>query len=542
MPQAPQMNAATLRRMIRTPRPLLTPLMLAALGIAGAARAQDGSSTAPSTADLIQRIERLEAQNRALAGEVQTLRAEDGEAWLTEERANEIRSIVTDVLADSATRSSLQGAGMTGGWDDGFFVQSSDGRFRLEAGGLVQMRYVYSTIPDGISGINYPPNTAYSWIADNVENRSGFDMPHTQIELKGHVFGPSWKYKIKGEFSNQDEAVVGQAPFANLGSGSGSFRLLDAYARADVSDEFSIRFGQFKLPFAREQLVDTEHQLAVSRSTIVEHLGVGRSQGVELTWSSSNARWMIAYSDGGTDNVYGILKPVGSDPLNSAYVSDAVDWAVTSRFEWKLAGNWNQFNTMTSPPGDEYGMMIGVGVHAQEGDPDNGTEVANELPNTWYAFTADVSVMYGGASVFGSIFYHHIDSGQAYVQGGNNFSPADTFDIGKNETWGATLQASYYLTPKWEVFGRFEYGDANPAGIVRITSPAGTDSLDGNNALTILSTGVNWYLDGEDFKWSSDVGIALDGVDGLWYNGENGWRATSEQNEIVLRSQIQIAF
>lgn len=122
MPQAPQMNAATLRRMIRTPRPLLTPLMLAALGIAGAARAQDGSAAAPSTADLIQRIERLEAQNRALAGEVQTLRAEDGEAWLTEERANEIRSIVTDVLADSATRSSLQGAGMTGGWDDGFFV------------------------------------------------------------------------------------------------------------------------------------------------------------------------------------------------------------------------------------------------------------------------------------------------------------------------------------------------------------------------------------------------------------------------------------
>ena len=186
MPATQEMNAATLSRMIRTPRPLLTPLMLAALGIAGAARAQDSASI-PSTADLIQRIERLEAQNRALAGEVQTLRSEDGEAWLTEERANEIRSIVSDVLADSATRSSLQSTGMTGGWDDGFFLQSADGRFRLEASGLVQMRYIYSSIPDGISGINYPANTAYSWIADNVENRSGFDMPHTQIELRGHV-------------------------------------------------------------------------------------------------------------------------------------------------------------------------------------------------------------------------------------------------------------------------------------------------------------------------------------------------------------------
>ena len=541
MPATQETNAATLRRMIRTPRPLLTPLMLAALGIAGAARAQDSAST-PSTADLIQRIERLEAQNRALAGEVQTLRAEDGEAWLTEERANEIRSIVSDVLADSATRSSLQSTGMTGGWDDGFFLQSADGRFRLEASGLVQMRYIYSSIPDGISGINYPANTAYSWIADNVENRSGFDMPHTQIELKGHVFGPSWKYKIKGEFSNQDEAIVGQAPFANLGSGSGSFRLLDAYARADVSDDFSVRFGQFKLPFAREQHVDTENQLAVSRSTIVEHLGIGRSQGIELTWSSKDARWMVAYSDGGTDNIYGIMKAVGSDPLNSAFVSDTVDWALTSRFEWKVAGNWNQFNSMTSPPGDEYGMMIGVAAHAQSGDPDSGTETSNLEPNDWFAFTGDISMMYGGASVFASIFYHHTDSAQAFVQGGNNFSPADTFDIGKAESWGATIQAAYYLTPKWEVFGRFEYGDANPAGIVRITSPAGTDSLDQNNALTILTAGVNWYLDGEDFKWSSDVGIALDGVDGVWWNGDNGWRCTSEQNEIVLRSQIQIAF
>jgi len=528
--------------MIRTPRPLLTPLMLAALGIAGAARAQDGSSSLPSAADLIQRIERLEAQNRALASEVQTLRAEDGEAWLTEERASEIRSIVSDVLADSATRSSLQGAGMTGGWDDGFFLQSSDGRFRLEAGGLVQMRYIYSNIPDGLSGISWPSNTAYSWIADNVENRSGFDMPHTQLELKGHVFGPTWKYKVKGEFSNQDEAIVGQSPFANLGSGSGTFRLLDAYVRADLNDEFSVRFGQFKLPFAREQLVDTENQLAVSRSTIVEHLGIGRSQGVELTWTSNNARWMIAYSDGGTDNVYGVLKPAGSDPANSAYVSDSTDWAVTSRFEWKLAGNWNQFNSMTSPPGDEYGVLFGIAGHAQQGDPDNGTETASGEPNTWLAATADISVMYGGASIFGSIFYHHTDSGLAYVQGGNNFSTPDYFDIGKNESWGAMIQAAYYLTPKWEVFGRFEYGYANPEGIVRITSPSGTRSLDQGNALSILSGGVNWYIDGEDFKWSSDVGVAFDGVDGVWWNGDNGWRVTSEQNEIVLRSQIQIAF
>jgi hypothetical protein len=51
--------------------------------------------------------------------------------------------------------------------------------------------------------------------------------------------------------------------------------VLDAWIRAEVSDGIALRAGQFKLPFAREQLVDTEYQLAVSRSTISEHLGIG---------------------------------------------------------------------------------------------------------------------------------------------------------------------------------------------------------------------------------------------------------------------------
>jgi hypothetical protein len=213
------MNSSTIRRIARTPRPLLTPLMLAALGIASVARAQDGASQAPSAKELMERIERLEASNRALAGEVQTLRTADGDAWLTEERASEIRSIVSDVLADSATRDSLQTSTSTSGWNDGFYLQSADGRFRLEVGGLIQMRYIYGYIPDGVSGLNTGPGglpQPTQWIADNVETRSGFDLPGTQLDLKGHIFGPTWQYKIKGAFSNQDEAVIGQNPFATL--------------------------------------------------------------------------------------------------------------------------------------------------------------------------------------------------------------------------------------------------------------------------------------------------------------------------------------
>lgn len=522
-------------RFIRTPRPLLTPLMLAALGVTGAARAAD----APTPADeLLQRIERLEAANRALAGEVQSLRADESAAWLTEERAAEIRSIVADVLADSSTRTSLQSGGMSAGWDGAFFLQSPDDRFRLEVGGLLQTRFTWGYIQDGESGVNINGSP----IADNTENRSGFDLPNTRLDFRGHAFGPENQFRIQAEYSNTSEALVGQNPFGNLGSGSGALRLLDAYTRHELASDFSVRVGQFKLPFAREQLVGVDNQIAVARSTVVEHLGLGRSQGIEATWTSDDFRVMAAFSNGATDNVYGLLKGAGSDPLNSPWYNDAVNWALTGRVEWKLAGQWSQFNSMTSPPGDEYAVLLGLAGHIQEGDPDLGNDENPAEPNHWWAYTGDVSVMYGGASLFASFTYSNMNSGSAFYYGGNNFNAATTFDIGESNMWGMVVQASVYAMPKWEIFGRYEYSDADIPGITEITAPVGVSSLWNGNALSIVTAGVTWYIDGEDLKWTSDVGIAFDALDGIYYNGDNGWRAAAEELQTVVRSQLQLRF
>jgi hypothetical protein len=532
-------NARTLRAQ-RSVSPALMLAVLglhaAALGVCASARA-DGAAT-PPVSDLIERIERLEASNRALAGEVETLRSRDGDAWLTEQRAEEIRGIVTDVLADSSTRTSLQSAGMTAGWNDGFFLQSPDERFLLQAKGLIQARYIFSSIEDGVSGVNIDNN----YIADNVENRSGFDMPNTQLDLRGHVFGPGWQYRVRGGFSSDSEVSIGQNPLANLGPGSGDFQLIDAWVRAELSDEWALRVGQFKLPFAREQLVDAQFQMPVARSTIVEHLGVGISQGIELAFTSSDVRAMVAYSNGGDDNVYGILKGAGTMPVNSPWDNDTVNWAVTGRFEWKGAGQWSQFNSMTSPPGDEFAMLFGIACNAQEGDPDSGTTSNQGEPNTWINTTADATLFFGGATLFGSFTYSYMDSGSAFVEGSNGLGVPDFFDIGRNESWGAVLQASYYFVPKWEVFGRFEYGKADIPNIGNILNPPGTSSLSNGNDLQIATIGVNWYIDGEDLKWSADGGIALSAVDGVWWNGANGWRAAAEENELVFRTMLQLAF
>lgn len=251
---------------------------------------------------------------------------------------------------------------------------------------------------------------------------------------------------------------------------------------------------------------------------------------------------MFAYSNGGTDNLYGVLQAAGTDPTNSVYWTDSCDWAFTGRFEWKIAGRWDQFNSMTSPPGDEMAVLVGIAGHAQEGDPETGNQVNTNDANTWYGMTADITAMYGGATLFGSFYYHSTDSRSAYVEGANNFGVPTLFDIGGTHVYGFTVQGSYYVAPKWEVFGRYEYGMATINGIDEITDPQGTSTLDNGNPFSVITLGVNWYIDGEDLKWTSDVGFALDAVDGVWWNPQAAWRASADSGEVVFRTQLQMAF
>ena len=79
-----------------------------------------------------------------LKAEVATLKSQNGDKWLTEERAAEIKSLVKDVLADSETRTSLQGSGATSGYNNGFFISSADGNFKLNLSLLTQARFTWN--------------------------------------------------------------------------------------------------------------------------------------------------------------------------------------------------------------------------------------------------------------------------------------------------------------------------------------------------------------------------------------------------------------
>ncbi|MHC4219608.1 MAG: porin, partial [Planctomycetota bacterium] len=355
---------------------------------------EDADEARPSVDELIERIEQLEDDKGRMRDEIDELRTQVGDNWLTEQRADEIRNLVADVLADADTRASMLQSGLTAGWDEHFFLASTDDRFRLQLDGMLQTRFIW----------NYH---------DQEPNQQwGFENTRTKLTFRGHVFGPDITYLVRSDFRRTAGANV----------------LQDAWIRYHLNDEFSLRVGQFKLPFNREELVGPQYQQAVERSLVNENLNIGRSQGVELLYTSRSVRFAFMYSDGGVDNFGGFGLVGASPPPNSPWSAADTGFAFTARLENLVAGSWNQFTQFTSPPGDPYALMWGIAAHWQQtrfnGLPSFGR---NETP--WVTATADVSAQFGGADLFSSLTWSYIDH--------PNF--------GQFNIWGWVLQGGTYF-------------------------------------------------------------------------------------------------
>ena len=513
--------------------------------------------------EMARRLADIEKQNETLKTRVNELEAADADVWLTQERSDQIRGVVTDVLADAETRVSLQSSGMTAGWDDGFFLASPDGRFRLEVGGMVQTRYMFSHIREGFPPVDDAgqpqPELASE---DDVTNRSGFDIPHARLDFKGHVFGPDTRFRIQGQFSNErpDQLQLYSNPPVTVapenGSANGKFQLLDAYILREIGNGWALRLGQFKLPFDRGWEVPIANQLTGERNTVALHMGLGRSQGIELAWGGDSTRLRVAFSDGGNDRIFDSYHFSTTQPANSPYNFTQAELAFSARAEFKLAGNWREFDSMTSPPGSETGVMLGVGAHWQKSRAMLNATQDNNTPgsayNDWFALTGDLTWNLGGGSISASAYYHNINSSASYLYFG--FSPLGnsnpTFDAGQVAMLGASLYGSMYLSADFEAFLGFDYMEVIDNGnLGELPSNPGGPNLsdfygayaDTSNFQSITAGGT-WYLDGNDLKWGFSVSYFPKSVSPAWTTPETGVRSTPVTDAYTIRTYVQLMF
>jgi len=458
------------------------------------------------------RIHSVEENTNEMRDSLNRLREENEVDWLTEERTNQIKTLVHTVLADADTRSSLVGDGLLGGWDDGFFVASSDGLFRLQVGGLVQERYIMSH-----------RDASDSW-------RGGFENTRSRLNISGHIFDQDLTFLVQAGFGWLDPHAFGSG-FANINTPVTTIRsrLWDAWVNYKFAEEWSAKVGIFMLPFSRESLVSDQNQLAVDRSLVDYRMGLGRSQGVQFTWSRDDVRAFMSLSDGsitlGTNNVafdanatsaVQALAEGSQIPPWPALRNGSV-WALTARMEFLLSGNWEQFVAFTSPPGSQRASMYGVAIHAQRGitgTEDRGTSKMD------VGITADLTMNFDGGSFFVSGTFHNQESVTGVT---GTFTP--------NIDWvGYVVQGSMYTGSTTEVFMRYEGG-----GVMQ-------NSLGGDD-LHVVTTGANWYLDGQGLKITSDFGWSFGDISGQMTNYMLGWRESQDvEGSWVFRTQLQLSF
>lgn len=466
----------------------LTIIAVGTVAIATAAHAQDQ-----------EQIDRELAKVRADLAELRA-ECEGTEPWLSQQRADEIRSLVRDCLADAGSRVSLQEAGATAGRRDKFFISSADGNFNLNLYGYVQMRYAFDHQPStiGLGG-------------DGSTDTWGASVRRVKMYFEGHVVDPTWKYKI--------EMVSSQGSAASFD---------DLYIEKKLADGLDLRTGQFKVPFMRETLISDSVTELTDRSGLEGFFSAGRAAGVQLAWETEQLRLTGGFFNGfevksGYFNS-GSMRNIAWDSTKIA------QYAFAARAEWKPVGKWSQFKDTTGWRTDGTGLMIGVAGEVEKKDNTQGTAGGATNPFV-VAATADVSVEFAGANLLSYFVYRQVNP--------------ETAGLANSNQWGFLIQGGYFLSDSVEAVVRYEYGDAdtNPND----NAPALTMLNNGYAYDSALTFGINWYISGQKVKLAWDIGYAFDGV-GAFANAPSAFLADgtsaggefNQSGQVLTRFQLQV--
>jgi hypothetical protein len=435
--------------------------------------------------------------------EAKVAQMEQGDNWLTEERSEEIRGIVQDVLADADTRASLLSSGLQGGYDSGFLIGSTDGAFLLRINGHLQSRYMVNRADQGI----------LEGVVDQYAG--GFEVTRAKLYFSGHVGSPDWKYMLEVDFgvTGRSEGAFDEIPENDLSYRSTVVR--DAYIQRVYDNGFNWIIGQFRVPLLREEMVRAQDQLVIERSMMNAFFTGGITQGLAVGYDADMWKVIGGITDGANGGGLGgggvLFPPAATDPA----LTRDTEWSITGRGEFLFAGNWRQMEDMTSKPGEEMGLLVGVGGHYQ--NDEYGTAAPNEIQA--YLLTVDGQFEYSGWSAFASFVWRHVDS--------------DAAGSVAADQWGIMVQGAWRFVDQWEVYARWEYADPD--------TPSAFTSIDELNLITI---GGNYYAN-DHMKISADFGYSINNLSSLYFDGRSyGFREDSfdQDGQFVLRAQASLDF
>lgn len=384
--------------------------------------------------------------------------------------ADETRALVADMLAEAEQNASFSSQR---GWN-----QSS----AIEITGGTQFRYIASfSDNDGAAGDDFDP---------------GFQFGTTRLAAKGTL---------------GDDQRFGYYLQGNFAFNGGNFGLEDMYVTYDFGNNWGLKFGQMKVPFLREELIDDFYVLTVDRSVLNETFTPNRTQGIALAYADEQFRANFVFSDGANaaNTSFNNNKVAG-------FAGGEADYGLTARVEFKGAGVWDQFDDFTSTSSSEFAWLLGGAVHYEGGEAGGTGDDYEGL-----GWTLDVQVEGAGWNAYGAYVGIYTDTD---APGGEDFMDH-----------GFLVQGGWLIPDSnWELFGRYD-----------LTIADGDRAND--DAFNTITVGANNYIHGHAARFTVDVLWALDNAadsDLIPVGGYNniGFVADDDEDALSVRAQFQLMF
>jgi hypothetical protein len=490
---------------------------LLAVGLTGsiALGASPSTQPAPSEQQLLDRISALESEVRQLKADEQAQKQQPTTAaqppsTAAQPAASSDADILQQMTTDADQRSQFFDTGQisAGYANRRFFIQSDDGNFVLRP-------WIHVEIRDSTNWRN-----SFFTNPDRDDTQNGFEIRRARLGFDGNLFTPDFTYFINWATNRENSTLtVTNSSGATVGTTTSPVGGLPVLEEAWVKYNFHdtpwyVHVGQMHDPLDHENMVGSKFR-APEASLQGDIFGNTDTFTQAATVIYDN-KGPVRVEGGVTDGIRAANTNFEDSPNNGI----AYDGGVAGRAEWKLMGNWSDYNQLTALGNKTDLLVLGTGY-----DYSYAGGGYNQLSHT-------IDLQYGGANglfaylcYFGRYTEHNkgIPNTSSVSASFNTSSP----DIGK-DTYEPSIDAEFaYLMGKhFEPFARYEY-------LYLRGTPAGSQ-----NNVTDISLGLNYYFYGHNLQFT---GMATYLPTGIPINDDSSdVLISSRRAELIFITQLQL--
>ncbi len=483
-------------------------------------------TSAEKADDLAQLTVLLEAQQKKIEALEQQVAAA-AQQDMDRARAAGMKQQIREVLSEQEFREDLMPSTLQAGYDNGFFIRSTDDKFKMTFNGMMQFRWTYTSIRD---------ENRYLLPGFRRSDRAGFDLARVRFRMGGHAYTEDLTYLLEMDAS---------AP------GGYDFRVFYAWVNYRFVDEFQIKAGVFRTGATRADVASTARMQLVDYPMMNGVFGTGNGLGVRL-WGKALDKRLEYYLDVvnslntpgtrtittdenlytlGHDNnpaiifrtVYHALTGGCKNPPDDAinHFTTPCDMelheepALNFGFHYVFNEDWHDGTTRIPFPRKTFFRPGGFGLTSSD-----GLQI--------HQFGLDTGFKWMGFSATGEYVIRLLD-----VRNGDSppFTPLYmlTGDGSTNAQHGAYVQCGYFLPiPGHE--NKFEVA-ARVGGVSAVSS--------GSEGAWEYAGGFNYYIDGHRVKLQTDVTY----IDEAPFSGGTTYGIPNvNDNPLIWRVQLQVAF